>query len=234
MYNPSMIERCIFIKRLNRFVATVELESTGEVIDVHVKNTGRCKELLIEGSIGFLERSENKKRKYEYDLISIYKGDLLVNFDSQIPNEVVHDFLMKETIFTNIQTIKREVTYGKSRFDIYIERLNEEGKLEKFFVEVKGVTLFDGLNASFPDAPTTRGVKHIEELVNCQKDGYKAYIFFLAQAEGIESFKPNEEIDPKFASSLKFAKENGVNILCYNSMVTESYIEVNNKVKVLI
>lgn len=232
MYNQELIFECIFVKRLNRFVATVILD--GEEIDVHVKNTGRCKELLISGRVGYLVKSENAKRKYAYDLISIYKGDTLVNFDSQVPNAVVTDFIMSSNLFTNVTKVQREVTYNKSRFDVYVERTLEDGSIEKIFVEVKGVTLFDGTAASFPDAPTDRGRKHVEELALALEDGYKAYIFFLVQAEGIKTFSPNADIDPKFAVAIKHAVDAGVNVVCYNSVITKADIKIKEQVEVII
>lgn len=232
MYNQARIYECTFVKRLNRFVATVSLE--GKELDVHVKNTGRCKELLIPGSKAYLVKSENEKRKYAYDLVAIYKGDELVNFDSQLPNEVVTNYIKEGNVFTNVIKVQREVTYNKSRFDIYVERLNDVGEVEKIFVEVKGVTLFDEQQASFPDAPTERGKKHVEELVECLKDGYHAYICFLVQTENITSFKPNSDIDPKFAHALKTALDNGVKVLCYNSYVTPEKVIIKEKVDVII
>ncbi len=232
MYDEQMIYECTFVKRLNRFVATVNLN--GEEIDVHVKNTGRCKELLIAGSKGYLIKSSNLKRKYLYDLVAIYKGEDLVNFDSQIPNQVVANYIMSGKLFTNVSKVKREVTYNKSRFDIYVERTNDNGKLEKIFVEVKGVTLYEEDKASFPDAPTVRGAKHVEELVLAKADGYKSYIFFLVQTESVTLFSPNTEIDPKFSAVLKEAVASGVEVLCYNSVVTPSTISVKQKVEVII
>lgn len=230
MYDSDNIYECIFVKRLNRFVATVILD--GDEIDVHVKNTGRCKELLIPGSKGYLLKSDNSKRKYQYDLISIYKGNDLVNFDSQVPNAVVADYIMSGKLFSNVTKVQREVKFNNSRFDVYVERLNEDEELEKIFVEVKGVTLYDGEYASFPDAPTERGTKHIGELVDAIEEGYKSYIFFLVQTEGITEFKPNEEIDPKFASALRKANKAGVEIFCYNSIITKDDIKIKDKVRV--
>ncbi len=232
IYNVNNITECTFVKRQNRFVATVLLNN--QEIDVHVKNTGRCKELLIPGSKGYLLKSDNTKRKYQYDLISIYKGTELVNFDSQVPNQVVAEYIAAGNIFTNVSKVIREVKYNNSRFDIYIERLNEQNELEKIFIEVKGVTLFEGDLASFPDAPTVRGTKHVEELVQAQNDGYQSYIFFLVQTEKIKRFTPNATIDPKFTFALENAVTNGVNVLCYNSIITKDDISINEKVEVLI
>lgn len=232
MYDQEMIYECIFIKRLNRFVATVCLD--GIEIDVHVKNTGRCKELLIPGSKGYLVRSSNSKRKYEYDLIAIYKDKDLVNFDSQLPNEVVADYIMSGKLFSNVIKVQREVKYHNSRFDVYVERLNDDNQVEKIFVEVKGVTLFENRHASFPDAPTTRGTKHLSELIACIKDGYKPYVVFLVQTEDVVSFTPNREIDPDFSAELKRAIDNHVTVLCYNSYVKPNRVTIKEAVQVSI
>lgn len=227
-YNEKDVEECIFLERLNRFVARVNLH--GEEVFVHVKNTGRCRELLVAGTKGYLVRSHKKDRKYQYDLIAVYKNDILVNIDSQLPNQVVYDFIKAENIISNIITIKREVTYKKSRFDLYVEYQNESGQTEKAFIEVKGVTLFDKDTAQFPDAPTERGAKHLKELVDARKNGYKAYIFFLIQVEGIRFFSGNFERDSKFCEALEHAFQNGVEILCYNSKVLSNSVEINKKV----
>lgn len=232
MYDQAMIYECQFVKRLNRFVATVILD--GIEIDVHVKNTGRCQELLIPGSKGYLVKSTNPKRKYQYDLVSIYKGEELVNFDSQLPNQVVADFIMDGNLFTAVTKVKREVKYHNSRFDVYVERKTADGSLEKIFVEVKGVTLFTDTHASFPDAPTIRGTKHVEELVAAAADGYKAYIVFLVQTANVTSFEPNATIDPKFAATLKQAAKQGVNILCFNTDVTPERVTIKAPVEVML
>ncbi len=232
VYNENLVFECIFIERLNRFVAKVLLD--GEEVLVHVKNTGRCKELLVEGRVGYLEKSLNQNRKYMYDLIAIYKDDLLVNIDSQIPNKVVHDFINNGSLFKNVTLIKREVTYKNSRFDLFVEYINDEGNPVKAFIEVKGVTLFDGDLAMFPDAPTTRGAKHLDELVDAIENGYEAYVFFLIQAQGITKFKGNIERDKNFCYALKNAYDKGVNVLCYNSNVTSCDIVANDVVEVII
>lgn len=232
MYNEDSVFECIFKKRLNRFVATVILD--GAEIDVHVNNTGRCIELLNPGSIGYLVKSDNQKRKYQYDLVAIYKGDELVNFDSQIPNAVVTDYIMSGKLFTNVTKVQREVKFNNSRFDVYVERLNDQGQEEQIFVEVKGVTLYNNKVASFPDALTTRGTKHLEELIEAKKAGYKSYVLFLVQTENVQQFKANAEIDPNFAETLKKAVNNGVEVLCYNSIVTKSNIAIKEKVEVLV
>ncbi len=232
IYDENDIYECIFLERLNRFVAKVIIDS--EETLVHVKNTGRCKELLINGRKGYVVKSKNLNRKYLFDLVAIYKDNILVNIDSQLPNKVVYDFLKAENIFKNIQNIKREVTYKNSRFDIYVEHLNENNELEKVFIEVKGVTLFDGDFARFPDAPTERGAKHLNELVDAIDNGYRAYVFFLVQASGITRFTGNIATDEKFCEALKKAHNKGVGVLSYNSIVTCSNVIVNEKVEVLL
>ncbi len=231
MYNKEDVYQCVFLERLNRFVAKVILNE--EEILVHVKNTGRCKELLIAGRLGYLVKSHNEKRKYKYDLVAIYKDDLLVNIDSQLPNKVVYDFIKAENLFKNIVTIKREVTFKNSRFDIYVEYINKNEEIEKAFIEVKGVTLFDGKSARFPDAPTQRGTKHLLELVEAKKEGYKAFVFFLVQAEGIKSFSGNSEMDKAFCDALNIAYQNGVEVICYNSIVTSCDVNINEKVEIV-
>ncbi len=228
MYKKEDVVQCIFLERINRFVARV-LVNNEETL-VHVKNTGRCKELLIEGRKGYLLKSHNEKRKYKYDLISIYKEDLLVNIDSQVPNKVVYKFIEEGNLFNNIVTLKREVTYKNSRFDIYVEYINENQKLEKVFIEVKGVTLFYDDLATFPDAPTTRGAKHLLELVDARKNGYKAYAFFLIQGDNIKRFKGNCERDENFCNALREAYNNDVDILCYNSFITKDNIKIKEKI----
>lgn len=231
VYNVEDTYECVFLERLNRFVARVILDN--EEILVHVKNTGRCKELLINGRVGYLVKSYNLERKYMYDLVAIEKEGILVNIDSQLPNKVVYDFLKDENIFKNILEIRREVTYKNSRFDIYIKHLNEMDIVEEIFVEVKGVTLFDDDLAMFPDAPTERGTKHLNELVDAMENGYKSYVFFLVQAEGVKSFKGNFERDSKFCEALNNAHSKGVGILCYNSTVTPEDLVINEKVEFL-
>ncbi len=232
VYNEDLVFECIFIERVNRFVARVMLD--GEETLVHVKNTGRCKELFIEGRVAYLEKSLNENRKYLYDLIAIYKDDLLINIDSQIPNKVVADYISAGNIFSNVSLLKREVTYKNSRFDLYVEYINKDKQLAKAFIEVKGVTLFDDDLAMFPDAPTTRGAKHLGELVDAYENGYETYVFFLVQAKGIKRFMGNIERDKNFCDALKNASNKGVKVLCFNSNVTKSDIVVNEEVEVII
>jgi sugar fermentation stimulation protein A len=222
------IHEGIFIKRLNRFVAIVEIN--GEEETVHVKNTGRCGELLIKGAKIYLQYVDKESRKTKYSLISILKGDNLFNIDSQVPNKVVEDGLRNNKIdeLKNLDFLKREQTYGNSRFDFYFEKGKRKG-----YIEVKGVTLENNGEAMFPDAPTTRGTKHVNELVEAQKNGYESYIFFLLQFKGAKNFTTNREMDPTFAKAVDEAIENNVKVLVYDSIVKEDSIIISNKVEFL-
>ena len=190
----NKVERGIFKKRPNRFIAYVEINGREEIC--HVKNTGRCRELLIPGALVFLEESDNPNRKTKYDLIAVEKGNRLINMDSQIPNKVVEEWLKEGNLFGAEANVLHEVVYGNSRFDLYIE--NGERKI---FMEVKGVTLEENNVVRFPDAPTQRGVKHIQELVKCIKDGYEAYLMFVIQMEDVSYFEPNYDTHPEFATA---------------------------------
>lgn len=219
----------IFLNRPNRFIANVLIN--GELEKVHVKNTGRCKEILKEGTKVYLERSNNPNRKTKYSLISAYKGDLLINIDSQVPNDVIYSSISSNKVaeLMEVDYLKREVTYGNSRFDLYYEKEEKKG-----FIEIKGITLeADGISM-FPDAPTERGTKHVLEIIKSIKEGYKSYIFFLIQMKDIDCFKPNETMDKKFANALQMAKKEGVNMLAYNSIVTKDEINLGKRVEILI
>ena len=217
-----------FIERPNRFIAKVEIGGVTET--VHVKNTGRCRELLVKGTTVYLEKSNNPERKTGYDLIAVLKnGKTLINMDSQIPNAVTEEWLKKGNLFSKDAVIRREVTHNKSRFDFYIE---EGGR--KIFLEVKGCTLeTDGI-ARFPDAPTERGVKHINELIDCTNLGFEAYILFVIQMKGIKHFEPNNVTHKAFGDALRNAENKGVNILAYDCIVTPDSIEIDKEVKVLL
>lgn len=218
-----------FIFRPNRFIANVLVDGKEQV--VHVKNTGRCKELLVPGATVYLSASDNPARKTKYDLVGVIKkrkaGDLLINMDSQIPNDVVAEWLNKGNIFSENAVIKREFTYKKSRFDFYVE----DGDV-KAFLEVKGVTLENDGVASFPDAPTLRGIKHINELVDAVNEGYKAYIIFVIQMKGVKYFKPDSVIHKDFADALKNAEEHGVNIIAVDCVVREDELNISEKIPV--
>lgn len=219
----------IFLERPNRFIANVLIDGKKE--KVHVKNTGRCKEILTKGTKVYLEKSNNPNRKTKYSLISAYKEDQLINIDSQVPNKVVFDAIKSNRIkeLENIKVLKREVTFGNSRFDLYFEKDKESG-----FIEVKGVTLENNGLSLFPDAPTERGTKHIKEMIKVVESGLKGYIFFLIQMENIKYFTPNTSMDEKFSNALIEANKKGVNILAYNSIVKEDSIKINEKIEVLI
>ncbi|SHJ37091.1 sugar fermentation stimulation protein A [Dethiosulfatibacter aminovorans DSM 17477] len=215
----------IFLGRPNRFIAEVIVE--GKQHTVHVKNTGRCREILIKGTKVYLQESDNPKRKTRFSLISACKGDMLINIDSQVPNKVVYDAFKNKQIegYEDIVILKREKTYGNSRFDLYYER--EDGR--RGFVEVKGVTLEKDGISMFPDAPTERGRKHLLELVDARKKGYECAVFFLIQINDIQKFTPNSEMDPRFADALKTVEEAGVDILVYNSKVSADEIKIDRK-----
>lgn len=220
-----------FISRPNRFIANVEVD--GEVQTVHVKNTGRCRELLVPDARVYLEIPDNPARKTKYDLIAVEKqtdrGVMFVNMDSQIPNAAAGEWLKNCGLFSENAVIVREKTFGKSRFDFYIE---DSGR--KAFLEVKGVTLeYDGV-AMFPDAPTERGVKHINELVSCIDAGYEAYILFVIQMKGVRFFRPHDEMHPEFGEALRNAADKGVKILARDCVVTPDSMTVDGEIEVVL
>lgn len=215
----------VFLDRPNRFIAHVRL---GDCIEtVHVKNTGRCKELLVPGAEVILERSSNPSRKTKYDIICVNKSGRLINMDSQIPNRAAEEWLKSGGLFPEEIEVFREKTYGNSRFDLYVE-----SKQRKAFIEVKGVTLEKDNVARFPDAPTLRGIKHMEELIRCQQDGYEAYLLFVIQMKGIVRFEPNWETHREFGETLVRAANAGVHILARDCAVTEDSIELQDVVPV--
>ena len=210
----------IFVRRLNRFTAEAMVD--GQLEKVHVKNTGRLRELLLPEAKVMLQKSDNPGRKTAYDLISVYKPGLeWVNIDSLVPNALVKQYL--ET--RGYDLVKAEYTYGKSRFDFYMEK---DG--EKYLTEVKGCTLAADLNGRkiglFPDAPTERGVKHLNELAEAAKAGYHCSISFVIQMNGIRQVLPNDETDPEFGRALKRAVDAGVEIVYYQCRVEADYIEI--------
>ena len=189
----------IFLNRPNRFNAKVILNN--EEMVVHVPNTGRCREILKEGTKIFLREELNPNRKTKYDLIAAMKGDILINIDSQIPNKVVNEALQNKKIETlhKYSKINREKTFGKSRFDF---KLSTEDEEEVYYLEVKGVTLEDNGHCKFPDAPTERGARHILELIEAKNQGYGAGILFLIQLDNVKTFSPNDDTDPEFSNAL--------------------------------
>lgn len=219
------IREGIFRERPNRFIAFVTID--GKTETCHVKNTGRCRELLVPGAKVYLEKSTNPNRKTAYDLIAVEKGKLLINMDSQIPNGAAEEWMRRGNLFPQDALVQREKTYGNSRFDIYAEY----GK-RRAFVEVKGVTLEEDGIVRFPDAPTARGVKHVMELVECIRDGYEAYLLFVIQMKGVKWFEPNTVTHPEFAQALIEAEKAGVKILAYDCVVTADSIAIDEQVEV--
>ncbi|MGE9942236.1 A/G-specific adenine glycosylase [Lachnospiraceae bacterium HCP28S3_F9] len=216
-----------FLERPNRFIAYVEIEGRKET--VHVKNTGRCAELLQTGVRVYLQESENPGRKTKWDLIAVEKGSRMVNMDSQIPNKVVKEWLEAGHLFENITRIQPEFTYGNSRFDLYVEA---DGK--RIFIEVKGVTLEQDGVVRFPDAPSDRAVKHVEELKAAVKEGYEAYVFFVIQMKDVRYFTPNMDTHPAFGEALRDAARAGVHVLAYDCEVSSDRIAIADKVPVVL
>lgn len=221
------IVRGQFGARINRFIAEVTINGVNE--RVHIKNTGRLKELFRPDAEILLEQSNNPERKTKFSIIAIEKNGRWVNIDSQAPNIVAFEALKKEKIpeIGMVKTVKREVTYGASRFDLYIEQENKKG-----FIEVKGVTLEKNGIAMFPDAPTTRGTKHVLELAKAAQEGYACSILFVVQLKGCHEFIPNRETDPAFADALHQAVKAGVQILAYDTIVTEEGLILDHSIPV--
>jgi len=219
------IREGIFKSRPNRFIAHVEID--GEIEICHVKNTGRCKELLIPDAAVFLSESNNPKRTTRYDLIAVKKDDGLINIDSQAPNKVFMEYLQSGSYIPDITRIKPEAKYGNSRFDFFVEAGER-----KIFIEVKGVTLVECGVALFPDAPTERGVKHLQELTQCLADGYEAHVVFVIQISGVDYFTPNRKLHPAFATALSAAESAGVKISAFDCKVTRDSLTIRNPVPV--
>ncbi len=219
------IKKAVFISRPNRFIAEVDIDGKKET--VHVKNTGRCKELLVPGTDVILEESDNPNRKTKYDLICVKKQERLINMDSQVPNKAAMEWIANGGFFPEKVKIKGEQTYGNSRFDLYIE-----SPMRKAFMEVKGVTLEEDNVVRFPDAPTLRGIKHVEELIRCISDGYEAYLLFVIQMKGVKYFEPNWSTHPEFGEVLIKAKEAGVKILARDCIITENTIDIKDEVPI--
>lgn len=200
------IKKGIFKERPNRFIAYVEIDGKIEVC--HVKNTGRCRELLIPDAEVYLEESDNPSRKTKYDLVAVWKYGLLFNIDSQAPNKVFGEWLSTTDYFGEITHIKPEFQYKSSRLDFYAET-----KEKKILIEVKGVTLEKEGVLMFPDAPTERGIKHIKELIGASAQGYSSAVAFVIQTECAKYFTPNKDTHPEFCRVLKEAQGKGVEIL---------------------
>ena len=220
------IERAVFLERPNRFIAYVELNGQKET--VHVKNTGRCAELLVPGASVYVQRSANPDRKTKWDLIAVEKGSRMINMDSQIPNRVVQEWIEGGAFFENVTQIRPETTWGNSRFDLYVETGGR-----KIFIEVKGVTLEEGGRAFFPDAPTERGVRHIRELIRAAAEGLDATLFFVVQMNGIASVSPNDRTHPAFGEALREAAAAGVRICAGTCRVGPDRLELDRPVPVI-
>lgn len=237
-----------FISRPNRFIAHVE--TGNRTVVCHVKNTGRCRELLIPGVTVILEFHPDavlSGRKTEYDLIGVYKNGLLINMDSQAPNKAAWEWLVSlgggqytEKNHYPLGSyvpfdIRREVTHGDSRFDLAFSLRNRDTKaVSPAFMEVKGVTLEENGLALFPDAPTKRGTKHLKGLIRAHEEGYEAYVLFVIQMKGILGFTPNDITHPAFGETLRQAREAGVHVLAYDCLVNPDTMTVDSPVKVML
>lgn len=219
------VVRGTFLDRPNRFIAHVALEGGVEVC--HVKNTGRCRELLTPGAAVYLARSDNPARKTRYDLVAVEKGSLLINMDAQAPNRVFGEWA--EHFLPEPAVVRPEFTWEDSRFDFRLE--DGQGPV---FVEVKGVTLERDGQALFPDAPTERGVKHLRGLARAAGQGYRAAVFFVIQMEGVSCFRPNDETHPAFGAALREAAESGVGVYAYDCLVTPDSLAIRRPVEAVL
>ena len=214
----------VFLSRPNRFIAHIEIG--GETQICHVKNTGRCRELLPAGAKVWCLDADSPNRKTRYDLITVQKGERLINMDSQAPNIAAKEWLLAGGL-GEIRNLKAESKHGDSRFDFYFEK---EGK--PCFLEVKGVTLENDGICAFPDAPTERGAKHVRELAKLAGEGYGAYVLFVIQMEGVKYLHPNDLTDKPFGEALRAAEKAGVQILAYDCKITVDTMDIHEKVEV--
>lgn len=216
----------VFLQRPNRFIAQVLLHGQEET--VHVKNTGRCKELLVPGAKVYLEKGKNPARKTGWDLIAVEKGDRLINMDSQLPNKVAEEWLAQGGLGQFSQLL-REQTWGASRLDFC---LKDAHRIK--YVEVKGVTLEEGGRVYFPDAPTARGTKHLEELTRIRQEGMEAAVLFVVQMKGVSSFSPNDATDPAFGKALRQAAAAGVEVAALDCLVWPDEVTPGQRVPVVL
>ncbi len=223
MYYTNMVPG-VFLSRPNRFIAHIEVQGKEEIC--HVKNTGRCRELLPPGAKVFCQRADNPNRKTQYDLIAVLKGNRLINMDSQAPNKAAEEWLRSGGL-GQISQLRPETTFGKSRFDFSFQK---EGK--PCFLEVKGVTLENDGICAFPDAPTQRGARHLQELTQLAQDGYGAYVLFVIQMKNVNYLHPNDATDPAFGKALREAQQSGVQILAMDCTVTEDTMTLHAPVEV--
>lgn len=218
------IKKGKFLRRPNRFIAHVEIDGREEIC--HVKNTGRCRELLQPGAEVWCAVSDNPARKTKYDLITVRKGDYLINMDSQAPNRAAKEWLEAGGL-GSAERVVPEQKFGSSRFDFYLER---DGK--GMYLEVKGVTLEEDGVCRFPDAPTERGVKHLRELVSAKEAGYDAGVLFVIQMRPVKWLEPNDKTDPEFGSALREAAAAGVQVLAVDCRIREDFMEIGDFVEV--
>ena len=221
------IRPAVFLSRPNRFIAKVEIDGREET--VHVKNTGRCKELLVYGRTVWLEEGKNPNRKTKYDLIAVDKDGLLVNMDAQAPNKVFAEWAQSGNFVSGLTLLRPETTWGKSRFDFFWETGERRG-----FVEVKGCTLEEDGFCRFPDAPTERGVKHLNELAACMAEGYEAAVCFVIQMEGMKQFSPNDATHPAFGDALRAAHAAGVQVLAVGCHVEPDSLTITHAIPVVL
>lgn len=221
----SDIRRAFFLERPNRFIARIELDGREEIC--HVKNTGRCRELLTPRANLLVQKCDTPDRKTKYDLISVWKGDRLINMDAAAPNRVFAEWAESSGYFPNLTLLKPEQRFGSSRLDFYLEA---DGRAA--FAEIKGVTLEEDGIVRFPDAPTQRGVKHLLELQTCVSEGYDAYAVFIIQMKNVRYFEPNWVTHPAFGEALRQVEKAGVRILALDCAVSEDSIEAADLVEV--
>ena len=216
-----------FVARPNRFIAYVETEEGTQIC--HVKNTGRCRELLLPGAVVYLERAQAEHRKTQFDLIAVEKGATLINIDSQAPNRVFAEWAYSGGFLPDVLQVQPEYRYGESRLDFCLQTTTGP-----HLVEVKGVTLEEGGAARFPDAPTERGIKHIRQLQRAVKEGIAATLFFVVQMEGIRSVCPNDDTHPAFGAALREAAKDGVHVCAYDCTVRPDSLAIRRAVPVLL
>lgn len=225
------IKQGVFCSRENRFIAYVTVDGQRE--RVHVKNTGRCRELLIEGATVYLEQAEGAGRSTAYDLVAVKKDGRIVNIDSQAPNRAVHEWLLAGGLLPGVLSVRPETTFGESRFDFYIEAAAGEA-VRKIYMEVKGCTLEEAGVGMFPDAPSERAVKHVKELIKAKEAGYEAFLLFVVQMDGVDCVVPNRETQPEFAEVLKTARRAGVQIIARDCFVTADSMEIRDPLPVYV
>ena len=221
------IEPAVFLARSNRFIAWVDTDRGREIC--HVKNTGRCRELLIPGVQVYVQRNHNPSRKTPLDLITVKKGTRLINMDSQVPNRVAAQWVLESGFVSPGALVKAEKKYGNSRFDLYME----DGD-RRIFMEVKGVTLEEDGIARFPDAPTERGVRHLKELISAREEGYETAILFVIQMEQVKYLQPNDRTHAAFGQALREAAAAGVRVMAIDCIVETDGIEPGNRVEVIL